>query len=672
MKDSLVSQSILSEYFYYFIITAILFLLFFFLITIFGLILCTIIETKYMKNENRINGITKIFLSFAIGISIFISLAHLFIIFKLFNFFFVYLPLIIIDSLYFIYLWKKGILSFTKIKNLLKNIRFSPKDKQFLYFKIVCSLLFIIILQYITQVPVLLKSKSLISEDPYYYLGNVYHLKDRQTISPLLNMWKILGNIIIVSGITLITPDYVITYYFLKLGSIYFLSLYLILIFYIGYKIFHKIYMGVICSVLLSSFYLYIWALNGLYSYAVAGIFVGISILIFLEDKKYLLILGFIIPLIFLTNQAVMFFSGLLYIIYFIIIIVLNKNDFKIYFKIFISIVVLIFLLFIPYLFYLHYINSDVFTLIEAFLDMFNLSILFRPSKNLMSFLNELSIFLSNERFLIYTSSLVQNIIDFIKQPRLSIAFITLSIYLFYTIFGFFYKSNEENTKRVILISKLAIFLIIFTYGLKIIYLNQTFFFYRFQDRIFAVYCPFLVLFSSFGIYKLEQLFRQLSKFLKKKYWMKYKLVINKNIVLKYFKIDYFIFFLFLSSMVYLNLSQRELIEEFGNYNFEDSEIEALLFIRTEAPSNSVIFSTYFRNKGHVRWLLYDMEIIFSNFTNEIKFKEFNEIIKKYSVDFVLLRKEYLNSHFLMVIHSYSEYMLIYENSNFFIYEIQY
>ena len=267
------------ELLFYFLLNSIVFLVFFILITIFGLFFFKIIVRYLLKCEISIHPLRKIFLSFSIGCSIFISLMYIYIIFKIFNFYFVYLPIIIIDMLYFTYLFTSGGLRRDLRSQYIENLKKTIHKNYPCIFKIVLSLVVIFIIQITVQWQVITRSKSLVSSDPFFYLKNIYYLIDNQTISPEINYFYVPGHIILCAAISLIYKDYVLIYYFLKFGGIFFLFLFVLVIFFLGLSIFRKIHMSFICSLLLLSFYLYTWRINAFYSSSLAVFFFGTSLL---------------------------------------------------------------------------------------------------------------------------------------------------------------------------------------------------------------------------------------------------------------------------------------------------------------------------------------------------------------------------------------------------------
>jgi len=93
------------EYVPYFFLVGLVFIAFFFILSIFGFFFLFLIKKYSRKKENfhTFLFLDQLFISFGIGISIYISLSYLLDLFSLFNFFTAYLSIVIFDVFFLIF-----------------------------------------------------------------------------------------------------------------------------------------------------------------------------------------------------------------------------------------------------------------------------------------------------------------------------------------------------------------------------------------------------------------------------------------------------------------------------------------------------------------------------------------------------------------------------------------
>ena len=663
-----------NEFFYYFSITCLIFLLFFLFLTIFGYILLNIISKKILKISEKISFMNEIFLCFGIGTSFYITLSFIPIVLKIFNFYFAYLPILIIDGSYLLYKVIKRRITFKEIKNILNF--FSKKIKlnrqKFILFCFTIIILFL--LQINLQWTLFIKAKSLISKDTYHYIKNIYYILDQDTINYLdIGIIYPPGFIIFCSGALQIYNDYIIAYYFLKFGGFFFLSLFILNIYQIVFKSFKKLYLAFLCSLLLLSFYLYIARLNAFLPSSIATFFLGISLKIFILDKKYLYLLGIFVPLIFFLHPFVLLYYFILIFSYFIsYLIYFDRKKYKEYLKIILFCISIIFLSFIPYYLYILYIETDILSIFNHLFGTIYKTNSCIKKDSIIDNLRNISKALINPRFnsLSFNSTpLIENIIDFLINPNITIAFITVLMLIFLLLLGFLSKSPDEKVKNLNILCKLSIFIIVFSYIIVISFLSSFDFFKNFQDRILLIYCPIIIILCGFGINSLERIFKKLITFLNQKFITKKKILgdnkINKNL----FKLENIFKILLIISLISIHLAQYELIDEFASYHYNDDAIDSYLFLRKKAPENSTILTPEF-SFNIISWILYDMEIIISPFNTDTSFNEFNNYIIKNEVNYLLLDKSVINIDILLNIFNSINYHFLMENSNYYIFEV--
>jgi len=576
---------------------------------------------------------------------------------------------------YLSFLFMKKKITNKEIRVKLGNKIMKIKQKKNYYMKILITIIILIVLQLSLQWTIITKAKSLISKDTYFHLKNIYYLLDNQTICPDIKFYYPPGYVIFCSGALQISKDYLISYYFLKFGGIYILFLFILNIFFLTLRIFKRIYIAFICSILLLSFYLYIYRLNAFYPSSVSIFFLCISLIIFLENKKFLYYLGFLIPITFYFNPPVLFFNFILLFVF----ITLNllyfdrKHYFK-YFKIIIVSLVLSGLSFISYSFYLLYLDSSIFELFNSYfnsttnlsfnsLDL-NLFDLFQKSSNFF-----INLEFTNSR-LISTGNIIENIFNFIMNLKLTIALVTILLYLFFSGLGFLFNPSDQKSKRICLLCKLSILLIIAFYISSILILHSTQFFSIFLDRIFAIFCPYIIILCGFGIYNLERIILKIINIINQKQIFK-KLSFSQNkFFKKIFRIENVFIFLLSSSLISINFSQYELIDDFTHYRFEDNTVESYLYLRENVPKNSIILTPSFSLSQLMDGMLYDMEIIKSQFDMDTTFNEINRFVSINNIDYLLIKKSDLTQIVLIRLLNHDNYKLIMENSLYFILEV--
>ncbi len=117
----------IADFIFFLFITYINYIIFFITVSIFGAFIISIIKSREKKEWN-LTKIEYLFISFAIGISSYLVISYILLIFEVFNFFNWFFPIFFIDILFLIYFFKKQKfnLSLEKIRNSLilnkKNI----------------------------------------------------------------------------------------------------------------------------------------------------------------------------------------------------------------------------------------------------------------------------------------------------------------------------------------------------------------------------------------------------------------------------------------------------------------------------------------------------------------------------------------------------------------------
>ncbi|MFX0132189.1 MAG: hypothetical protein ACFFDN_00955 [Candidatus Hodarchaeota archaeon] len=486
---------------YYILITGVIFYQFFFIIAVFGLLIFNLISKKILKIEDKINFISKILLSYGIGLSTYIAISMILISFKKFEFVFSYLFFIILDGIYLFYLLAKYLKS-NSLKYYLRKFIIEVKTKKYKLILIILTLFVLSFFLFYLQFSLSLQNKSLVYRDPFEYFQRTYYLLDHNEINVKNEIYPP-GVIIFFAGHLLMVDDFIIGYYFLKYGAIHFLNLYLFVIFYITMKLFNKIYISFITSILVLNFYFFTYRIIGFLSNEIAIVFMGISLIIFIEkNQKYLYFISFFIALLYFLNPVTVSYYFIMIILYFFFQI---SNEFTVnqFFKTLkvITINLIISLLYIlTYFYFLFSSERTLSDIIRAYRDTFSRSEV--DDLNLTQ-LQDKSLIIIRLFLQTVDYNLFQNIYDFFtKEFSLSnIYFSVLLVFLFFSILGLI--SNQKQGKKIFKTRSLIIgayLFLIFSFFNIFMYTysyNAGNIFYK---RVFGIYKDQLLFYFVFGM----------------------------------------------------------------------------------------------------------------------------------------------------------------------------
>ncbi len=651
------------EFIYYFTFSGFLIFLLLSITTIFGYIIYDFIAKRYLKSKNEIPFIFKIFLSNAIGMTIYISIAFILLSLKLFNFFFAYLPFIIIDVFYLLFKIHKD----ATLKDVFKKIiSYIKKENRKIGILTLCFLAIFTLLLILIW-PKITESNILLSKDPYYFLSVIYSILDNDSLSlKMFNPIYPQGFSIFCSAALLIKEDYILTFYFLKFGSVFILFLQIFYIFFIIFRIFKRIYIAFASSVLFLSFYLYIFNAITFISQTLSGFYVGISLIIFIYDKRNIIFLGFFLPLLLFINPAIFLhyaiLIGVFLLFYFLY---LDRRHFKENLRV-ITYIVLIAILFI-FAYPLSLLLSDsvdLFDLVKiyryTFFEPVNLSFNFVVS--LLS-INLPEFFMSILHLFLYQPNLLDNISDFLKEPEFNLYLLTFLMILLFSGFGFISKTRKENLKRIHNLTKFSLIVILISNILSFLYLNRFHFYGSYLDRIFFAYCPIIIVLCGFGIKHLEFMVKKIIIFFQRKE-IKITFLENKKRLRNYIKLENFFIILLLVSITSIQLRQREIVDDWARYRFDENEINMFLYLRNHIPSESTILKT----KGMIiNYFLYEMEIITFSINETTTLDDLEYILTENNVDYIIFNKSVLNDQFENF--PKDNYYTIYQNSIYIVYE---
>ncbi len=718
------------EYLYFFSISGFLFCFFFLLLTIFGYIFFNVIIRRILRIKHKLGLLETSFLSFGIGFVIYISLSFILLYFEIFDFFLAYLPLVLIDSFYVIYLYlhKKTKLNLREFYN--KKILGSKKLIYFCTFFI--SILFLFSLQIILQFQDITKYTELMFKDSYYNLENIYYLLDNNTVdingsSPYFYPP---GFFIFCSGALQISNNYLVAFFFLKFGGVFLLSLFMLNIFQLTLKLFRKFSISIICSLLLLSYYLSVMRITAFLSGSFAVFVIGISINIFFKEKKFLYLIGFFIPLVYFLNPGVFLYYLILLSCYVIFLLFfLDRKSFKFYLGVVLNSFLILFCLILPYLLLLSNYNLSLFDLLKVYTNYILWSgkpFLINVIKTLVSVYESVFVFFQE------TTGIIQNLMDFLLNGSLfkefNVAFNTIVIFIIFLCFGMIMKSSKikKDGKFVLTICKVAVLIILAIYSYLILFsfiLNLNVPILLHTDRIFLVYFPFIIILCGFGLSCLMKLIDRIIKHSKNRqicvkrilknirfyqFIIKWKENVikshrNSNLHIKMFRLKIKniksnsknvikfkrIFGFLLVSLIIANLlSQTELKEEFRRHYYDNYTINSYLTIKTYIPNNSTILMPNFTHKVYlINRILNDVNITIINNKISQSFLEFDLFVKNNSFNYIFLNKtaslpiiKGIESLFRVIKQSIilknlpisTDYTIIFENEQYILYEVRY
>ena len=234
----------------YFFLSLIIFIVFTTFITIFGYFLQYHLSKVFKSNKI---SLTILLESFGVGTVLFICYSYLIIDFlKIFNFYTIYLPLILFDAVNIIYyLYKNRSLSkenfqefIDKINNLISNKR----NKNHIGILIIVFLLFLLVQAVIET------NLNFPERDPYNWFSIIMYLHKYGDLNYDNYTVHGMGFVFYVAASLLITNNFYLQYYFIKYVSSFFFSIVILAVYEISSKFFKKNYEILITLIVLLCF----------------------------------------------------------------------------------------------------------------------------------------------------------------------------------------------------------------------------------------------------------------------------------------------------------------------------------------------------------------------------------------------------------------------------------
>ena len=602
------------------LITYVIFSLFFILLASLGGLILHILQ-KYRKSEWNLTRLEYFFISFIIGIVTYLVLSYIITFFHIFNFYTIYLPLIALSSIYILILYRER-----KFHNLWIWIKGFIRTNSGAFFKYILIIAIVFLMQFLMFLPIVMESIQLSYGDPYFWTKQVLYLEKYSVINyndmGISYPW---GFVLFCGGSLLISPDFVTTFYFMKLSFFPFLNIYLIVIFLFTKRLFKKKYLVFFCLFAVLSNIYFVSRTMAFLSSSIADLLILISLLIYLTNiPKFFM--GFVVSGTFLLNPVYSIYFVMALILYYSIKLYNYQGKKKVVIKEFSSI------------FLVSIMGLIVYGLSAILIYHFDLLIFYNL---FLSFFSIQSITIPNVPIYIQDWNLTYNILEI---PYL-IVFFGFPIL---AITSKFKKSKNIMFRDFIYFIKGAgILTYLFIFILPLII--HTSFFDMFYPRVLEIFLPCLIFLTIFSLETFESIISKL--------WLKLKFLQvkirnwkNKNrFVNKYFKVPILssIFFgiLLILSNFYTHVNLKV------DYRYEDSIMDCIFYIQDNISSNSNIGvnrfgETDFYLSHSPAALLYNYDLSYFPSEDHLSFSEFTNFIQMNEIQYFIIRLSSYNVSF--------------------------
>ena len=544
-----------------------IFSLFFVNITLLGGIFIYILQ-KYGKRKWNLSLLEYSFISFAVGILIYIVFGYLLSFFKVFNFYTAYLPLLVLAAGFLFVLYFNKTLHKIWAKLI---IQLKSKYKELIIYGSILCIIFLF--QFLTYLPMILEDSGLLGADSYYWTRQTLYLNQNELVN-YHEHWSTYpwGFIIYCGGNLLISPDFTTTYYFMKFACFPFLNLYILIMFSISKRLFKERFLIFYCLLAVLSNIYFLSRTFSFLSSTLSILLILISLIIFLTRvPNYFL--GFIVAAIFLFNPAYSFLYILMFLIFYTYKILTSQKTKKMIFRELAKIAITSFI----------------------FLSIYGFSVIFIYRGNLISILISFFKFSTIEAFTIsFTPVVIEeiNVFNLILGAIYSITFLILPI------LGIIIKTKgkkEKKRKDIYLFMKICVLLtFVIVYILPIFI--KTGFFDTYYTRTLEAFFPCIILLSGISIYKLKfylenQWQRLKTSKVKFNNWINSVNLFNR--ILNFPNI--IIFTIILASFLNLIYVRDNL---YMDYRFDDSLIDSVFYVENnlEGSSNIGVGANYRNN----------------------------------------------------------------------------
>jgi len=606
-----------------------IFSLFFILLASLGGLILHIFQ-KYRKSKWNLTRLEYFFISFIIGIVTYLVLSYIITFFHIFNFYTIYLPLIALSLIYILILYRER-----KFHNLWIWIKAFIRTNSGAFFKYILIIAIAFLMQLLMFLPIVMENIQLSYGDPYFWTKQVLYL-EKYSVTNYNDMgisypW---GFVLFCGGSLLISPDFVTTFYFMKLSFFPFLNIYLIVIFSLTKRLFKKKYLVFFCLFAVLSNIYFVSRTMAFLSSSIADLLILISLLIYLTNvPKFFM--GFVVSGTFLLNPVYSIYFVMALILYYSIKLYNYQGKKKVVIKEFSSIFLVSIMGLIIYgLSAILIYHFDLIIFYNLFLSYFSIQSITIP---------DVPIYIQDWN-LLYNILEIPYLIVFFGFPILAIT-------------SKFKKSKNIMFRDFIYFIKGAgILTYLFIFILPLIIHSR--FFDIFYPRVLEIFLPCLIFLTIFSLETFESIISKL--------WLKLKFLQvkirnwkNKNrFVNKYFKVPILssIFFgiLLILSNFYTHINLKV------DYRYEDSIMDCIFYIQDNISSNSNIgvnrfgeTDFYLSHSPAALLYIYDLSyfpsedhLSFSEFTNFIQMNEIHYFIIRLSSYNVSFNEDFLNFSF--------------------------
>ncbi len=632
------------EAFYYLIITFGIFIAFSLVITIFGSIFLYYIA-KNRTQDVKLSILEISLISYAIGLSLFISFAYIFDIFQIFYFYTAYLFYIVCDLIFIFFLKKKGelIKLFIELKNFIKNHK-----KPLVYTAIIFSaLIFLIFFKFWNKIGF---NSALPSRDTYSWTAaTLYLLKHGHMSNEWFGSEYPPGFMFLNAGSLLIFPNYTIAYYYMKFGFIPYLIVFLICLYSICKIIFqnnnHIIFFSL--ALIFSFSYFLKRTISFLPPIVCEILFFTIFLIVYKKLPTY--IIGFILPALYLIHNITALFFYVIFICFYIIkliVIIKKKEKIILFIKDISLLIILTMILLIPFLLHAYFcLNTTFFDLIGYYFGLINLNCII-DNRSIEKFPLLLSV-INIQQVNLFSPGIERTHEFFLKE--------TIYLFSIFAIIPLFIrnKQKDQEFKDLLILLKLCFLFVIIIflgpYFLSIDSIQNNHWYDKYSYRIVENFAGAILILIGIGwnwiVEKITIIWQKLR--------FKFKNIneiLNKHRLLK-----------IIVNLKTLILIGTILIPFFWTYNtkyyyyymYDDQFIENVLYINEKVPQGSHLAIPDFdtdddrlTKNNYVR-LLFDYKNNYYNISINWTYNDFYLFCVDKNIDYILFAKKDWNNSFV-------------------------
>ena len=631
----------------YIFLVGLVFIVFFILLSILGYSILFLIKIRFIKEKEddkrsirTLSFLEQLFISFGIGLSIYISISYVLDLFQAFNFYTAYLSVIIFDCAF------TGYLIFKNKEKLRKEYKISLFREQCgEYFSnknnLIClaSLILIIVISTIFQLAIINDSDSLIYTDPYKIYQGTFFLIDNGHIDyEFLDYNYPSGHIFFNAGVLLIYPDYIFGFYYFKLIALFILPLYIVIAFIIIKKLLKKNYL-VFLSLLFILISRYFVARTILFLPSTLASVILIISLILIINKYPDYLIGIFLAALYLIHPLTAFYYIFVLICFYLFKFSINFRNKEFLTRQTFSIIQLVGLslfLLIPYFLSIYFVYGDTFLdFLEHFIERFT------DFEDALAykFYKDISNYTLN---LVYPLNYIEPVGDD-KLLDVFDEFFRNSIFLFFifSIIGLFIYIKPKKSKKdieILAFFKFFIIIILFFFFLPYFFYNLGFFI-KFRKRILQSFCLPVIIMAVYSIEWIVNKSKIITDYMTQKFEFYGKLINNKKPYSKLFRIDSIVVMLLLisaSSTYYMNRWPD------FHYEYDDETVEVVLYLRDNAKPDSKILRPEFDSVIIFR-MLYDMKVKEWHLDENSTFNELMLEIRDRDIDYLIFPKDYFD-----------------------------